>query len=493
MKIKEIQIKKFRNLSDIKIEFAPGLNGIAGQNGTSKTSLLGLVGHIFNFNKKYKTLLGKSFHTEVSEIFRFAYPDYDKAGEHQWIVEFDNGKKSSAVSYDRIEKDKKKNIRIRVGKSSKGEGKINFPVIYLGMGRLFPLTLEKEITNNDSSLSEYESNHFSDLHNEILLIDEVVTPESITSVNKSFYAPKTELYNHLGNSAGQDNIGQIISALISFKRLQKDLGNKYIGGILLIDELDASLFPAAQIQLIKKLNQKAKELKLQIFFTTHSLEILSEVKKFPDSQVIFLDKSHGRIKPVYDLDIEELKENLLVLGPEALKHVKKKKYVYVEDKEAVDMLKNILTKEIKSNISVFATKLGQNVLKDIAKKKIPDFKNSVIVLDGDTNNGQISNVICLPGLYGPDRLIYELLKEIPASHDLWKKKRAYDKQFCFKNLSNIETSTDDSRKRIKIKNWYKEQSKYWGVNNGLVWKMWILENKNVVERFINEFKKKITS
>lgn len=489
MKIKEIEIKKFRNLSTIKLQFGAKLNAIAGQNGTSKTSLLGLVGHIFSYDKKHKTLLGKNFHTEFSEIFRFAYPDYDKAGDHQWIVKFDNNKQASAVSYDRIEKDKKNNIRIRVGKSARGEGKIKFPVIYLGMGRLFPLTLEKEITNNNSVLDTNEIKYFSDLHNEILLLDEVIIPESITSSSKSFYAPKTDLYNHLGNSAGQDNIGQIITALISFKRLQKDLGDKYTGGILLIDELDASLFPAAQIKLVEKLNQKALELNLQIFFTTHSLEILSEVTKLKNSAVIFLDKSCGSITPRHNLDYDELRENLLVLGPDALKQLIKKKHVYVEDQEAVDMLKNILNKEERNNINIFPTKLGNNFLKEIAKKKIPDFKNSVIILDGDSTDGNISNVICLPGQHGPDRLIYDLLKKLPQTHDLWKKKRAYDKQFCFKNLNTLDSSTDQSKNRDKLKKWYKEQSKHWGTNNSMVWKIWISENKEIVDKFVIQIKK----
>ena len=88
---------------------------------------------------------------------------------------------------------------------------------------------------------------------------------------------KTENYGHLGNSAGQDNIGQIISSLISFKRLKEKLKKDYKGGILLIDEVDATLYAAAQIKLIKVLNRFAKSLNLQVVFTTHSIEILEYI------------------------------------------------------------------------------------------------------------------------------------------------------------------------------------------------------------------------
>jgi hypothetical protein len=448
-----------------------------------------LIGHIFTFNKDYKTLSGKNYFTDFSEIFRLAYPDFDRAGEHIWNTKFDTNKDIPAISYDRKEKGKKEAIRIRVGKSERGSGKIKLPVIYLGMGRLFPLTLEENIVNNKSVLTERENKEFVDLHNEILLIvDEQIIPESITSSSKSFYAPKSNLYNHLGNSAGQDNIGQIITALLSFKRLQKELGDNYTGGILLIDELDASLFPAAQMKLVEKLDKKARELNLQIFFTTHSLEVLTETAKKRDSKIIYLDKNSGKIKPFYNLDVEELKKDLLVLGPDALKEIRRKKFVYCEDNEASDMLKCILPKEIKSSIEIFPTKLGKDQLKDIAKKKIPDFKKSLIVLDGDTNNGKISNVICLPGNFGPDRLIYDFLKTV--SPEVFSQiKSGYTKQYCFRDVSTLDSSIDNARTRDKLKLWYKDQKSNWGRSANNVWKLWISQNSDSIDEFIEKFRK----
>jgi len=491
MKITTIEIKKFRNLVDMNINFANRLNAIAGQNGTSKTSILGLIGHIFTFDKNKKTLSNKNFYTDFSEIFRFAYPDYDKAGHHIWNTKFDLKKDVPAVSYDRKEGGKKESIRIRVGKSTKGSGKIKLPVIYLGMGRLFPLALENGIKCNSSILTEKEIKEFIDLHNEILLIiDDDVMPESITCANKSFYAAKTKIYNHLGNSAGQDNIGQIITALISFKRLQNSQGDSYKGGILLIDELDASLFPAAQMKLVEKLYKKSLELNLQIFFTTHSLEVLSETAKQKDSKIIYLDKNGETIKPKYDLDIDELKKDLLVLGPDALKTIKRKKYLYCEDDEGVDMLNCILPKEIKKNINIFSTKLGNSQLKDVAKKKIPDFAKSIIVLDGDSSNGKIENVICLPGKFGPDRLIYDFLKKLDSS-DFELIRHTYTKQFCFKNANSLFSSSDVIKTRDKLKKWYKEQRKNWGKSSANVWKLWAKQNEEDVKKFNEEILKLI--
>ncbi|KAA8788083.1 ATP-binding protein, partial [Lactobacillus crispatus] len=71
--------------------------------------------------------------------------------------------------------------------------------------------------------------------------------------------------------------GQIIEAVLSFEMLKKQLGKSYIGGILAIDEIDATLHPAAQNRLIDWLLKKSKELKLQIVFTTHSLTLLEHL------------------------------------------------------------------------------------------------------------------------------------------------------------------------------------------------------------------------
>ena len=490
MKISKIKIKKFRKLEDVDIFCTKRLNAIAGQNGTHKTSILGLIGHIFTSPTKTKTLLGKKFETQFSDVFKFSYPDYDESGEHEWIIEFTDGSKKEALSYDRIEKGKKKSLRIRVGKSSSGSGKLHLPVVYLGMSRLFPLASEdeKDLKSELSTLTKEEAAEFEVLHNEILLMNERIESELIKCKSKEFYVTKTKTYNHLGNSAGQDNLGQIVSALLSFKRLRNEMGDKYKGGILLIDEIDASLYPAAQMKLIEKLYEKSLELNLQIFYTTHSLEVLEETQKKRDSSIIFLNNSYGPIESHHNLDLLELKQNLFVLDPDVLKHTLSKRYVYCEDDEAVDLLKNILPKEIiKNKIKIFPTKLGDNFLKEIAKKNIPDFKKSLIILDGDSKKTNIKNVLYLPGKYGPDKLIFDTLKSLDKNNPFWKRIPGYTYQYCFRNFS----LTSNIKSRKKIKEWYKKQKKHWGRLGVYAWKIWIKDNKEEIDNFVKELKKRI--
>jgi len=151
------------------------------------------------------------------------------------------------------------------------------------------------------------------------------------------------------------------------------------------------------------------------------------------------------------------------------------------------MLRNILNTDTKKHIEIFETKLPNTTLKEIAKKNIPDFKNSIIALDGDSSAGNLKNIIILPGSKGPDELIYEILKKLPDNDNFWNKTEGYTKQFCFKDCMSIDSTSDKSKKRVKLKNWYISQKKYWGRSSSYVWKLWISKNEDTVKDFSAKF------
>ena len=82
MKIKYIFIEKFRDIENLKLNFGQKVTFIAGSNGTSKTSLLGLIAQPFSYrnyiyNEKlhkktsqivYRTITNKPFETKFSDI-----------------------------------------------------------------------------------------------------------------------------------------------------------------------------------------------------------------------------------------------------------------------------------------------------------------------------------------------------------------------------------------------------------------------------------------
>ena len=53
--LKKLNIRKFRALNNVDIEFGTHITVICGKNGTSKSSILGIAAQIFNFENDYTT------------------------------------------------------------------------------------------------------------------------------------------------------------------------------------------------------------------------------------------------------------------------------------------------------------------------------------------------------------------------------------------------------------------------------------------------------
>lgn len=109
-------------------------------------------------------------------------------------------------------------------------------------------------------------------YNEIL--PDSISEKEVINITKDIDKNRTIIHMPLNKtlpetqSVGQDNIGYIVSALVDFY-LHKQRTENYNGGILCIDEIDASLHPNAQLRLFDLLDRLSEELELQIFVTTH--------------------------------------------------------------------------------------------------------------------------------------------------------------------------------------------------------------------------------
>ncbi len=255
MKIERVNIRRFRGFKEQEFELGSQLTAIAGQNGTQKSTLLGMITQTFSIpqeNPMYgeKPLCGGSYRSAFSDKFRLS-PIFDKPKEHEWTLIFDNGQQFEIES---IVRTGDPNVRFwQKGSRGKGDGYIQFPTIFLSLKRLVPLAEEKIVKTDDTLLTPTEVARFKELHNRILISNtEITSTTGLSSTNKQSMGVSTALYDWNQNSMGQDNLAKIILALFSFNRL-KDKYPSYQGGILAIDELDATMYPASQVELLKVL------------------------------------------------------------------------------------------------------------------------------------------------------------------------------------------------------------------------------------------------
>ncbi len=154
------------------------------------------------------------------------------------------------ISIRRPTKANPNDIRFWNAKSkAKGTGYVQLPVYYLSLGRLFPIGETGKTKNIDIELTDEENTYFVKKYKELLSIQEsnnaVATMEKADS-KRTFVGINDSTHDVFTNSAGESNIGKIILAILSFKRLKEKYKKDYKGGILLIDELDATLYGYSQ-------------------------------------------------------------------------------------------------------------------------------------------------------------------------------------------------------------------------------------------------------
>lgn len=501
MIISKVKIEKFRKFSNVEFSLGKKITIIAGQNGTMKTTLLGLIGHPFSLtNKEYeihkaRTIDGYAFGSKFNEKLVLSHI-HENAGDHRYTLYFTNndiysGKDFySAKTIARRENGKLPGLRIwsAVG-NEKGMNFVQIPVIYLSLKRLVPVGEEKAKTSN-SKLSSDEIELFKSFHNEILLLGDTIEDiEYVKSSNKSSLGVKTAIYNSLTNSAGQDNVGKILLAILSFGRLQKEYPNDYKGGILLIDELDATMFPRSQEQLIKSLFHFSTKYKIQIICTTHSLSTLNAVmdKKYAqDSAVLYLRaRSTGIIvdeNPPYD----KIRDDLTVSV--SSKAVPQKIRLYCEDNEAFVFFSGLIPQEYKSRLTMMKkVRLGAGNLLELSRKKIPEFCSNIVVLDGDQNpKHRPPNFCILPGDgLSPEKMFFQFLKKLPDIDEFWDKPvGGYSQQVCFRDYTG-----QNPNNREEFKKWFNTQarSRHWGRGCIKLINRWKKDNEAIAEAFIKQF------
>lgn len=503
--IKGIEVSRFRAMYDLKFELGQLITVIAGQNGTSKSTILGMLGQPFGLRNK-QTIFGKSFSTKFTDIFNIS-PEHDVPGEHLYYVDFNDeaisgsqGQHIQVKSFKRPAKDRS-SIRFVTGISrAKGEGNIDYPVIYLGLKRTNPVGEVLNPQAEQTDFSEEEIIQFSQWYSRVMVDQE----KTIGVVRMSKHRQKETLlvntasYDFLANSAGQDNLGQILGALISFERLASLLGEEYRGGLLLIDELDVTLFPSSQVRLFDLLKEQAATLKLQVVFTTHSMTLLEKAigetqAKGDAVKVLYLKKRESGIKLTIDPPIEEIQADLMVVPLRPKKDFKVE--VWCEDNEAKWVLGRIMSARLKRKCDLVSANLSCGELGELAVRNIASLRYVCFVVDADSNKGAAKRIrdcsrrFVLPGGgKSPEQSIYDLLCGLSDEDVFWANSRQYTKQVMLTRFMDLKREFECSggvKERKLYKKWFKTEKEegLWGPNGSLVASLWKDRYKSEIQDF----------
>ena len=500
--VKYLEIEKFRLFKNKKIRFGKKITILAGQNATGKSTILGLVGSSCEFKEK-SLVFNKQFKAKFEELFK-ASPEKDKSGTIGKIVFTDN-EFSEEVDYRFLRiswQDHKKRFRVipfkeiydPINKKKKRtDAKFTKPVLYLGLSRLFPLGEGNESNFKELKLDEEDKKWLIAKYNYILSNNENIRTigktNKMIAKNKYAIGIETEKYDFLANSAGQDNLGQILLNLLSLKKL-----NFVNGGVFLIDEFDATLHISAQIRLYETLYEIAEKHNIQIIFTTHSLSFLKYIypkiefndnEKNNNIELVYFTTANGILEVLKNPNIYLIENDLKISSGYKLNS---KISVFSEDAEAQFFIENILEDYI-TKFKLIKAKLSCDVLMNLRKHDPKYFSNTIIILDGDYKKQipkNYKNIIKLPGSYRPEKVLYDYLISLPPEHDYWNVCKEYP-DYGFSRRYFLERGPDkyNGKESEQYKKWFQDNLEGFKVTQ--LMKFWIDDNRNVVDKFINDF------
>lgn len=437
-KIDAIEIENFRTLKNRVLTLGKNLTIISGKNGTMKTTLMGLIAHPFTSDSV--DCFGNQLKTPLSEVFRLSLKYDDDYNYNILLTSKKNEKIKEKVTID----ERGGRHRIVVSGHEKGDGNFIFNTSFLSLSRLRPIIETKAEEQKNIELNAEEKEDLKKFYGYIFLQTDKNDYIAVSDNNKKkTFGPSgaSATYDFNSISSGEDNLGSIFNTLLSFQRTRKT-------GLICIDEIESSLHPSAQVNLISYLNKWSKQHNIQIVFTTHSLHIIQylylnmkeELEKH-NIMINFISFSHSGSDKNYEIiknpDYALAYKELTLKSPQEVSQ-QYKTTVYCEDDVAKHMLRSILGTKICKFIEI-QHNLDESDNPGTAKKTLISMCKNIptilyktkafVVLDGDVPDQEVVRIrdkklfmrLPEPDLYPLEKRIIIYLLQLEAKDPLFEK------------------------------------------------------------------------
>jgi predicted ATPase len=518
----------FRKLGNISIDFASRMTLIAGHNGIGKSTILGLVANTFGLTGggSPKSYFGDPFSANIERIVYLALTEVDESQKDPAstpiVTAWVNGsevKKRCSMTRRSIHK-RARVVPRTVDKAEDDtvgqDAKIPLPTIYLGMRRLASAgeADEKEVASNKLNMHPDDSALMVAFVSSV--IDDVklntdVTYQTIKGSRKKTAQPGYTQHDALAVSMGQDSLGSMATALVSFNQLKRDMGDAYPGGLLVIDEMDVGFHPHAIEKLAKSLKKYANQLDLQIIATTHSPRLVEAVHPdgdgnayAPDKVIYLIDTKYPRL--AIDQSLRAMRSDMAMTpdGQKPTKKVKPTLTVYFEDDESAQFCASLIPRAKKATLSKkYGVRInwvplgigGPNLIKLPEKESL--FLDRILIVDADTKMYQRAmirgNTVKLPNVTGtsgvarsPENTIKQFLRDISNTPGGPLRQALMDLKTTNPSTNKVyanffQDKDGESTDREKTKIWWKKhwtKLKNWGVIE-----QWAVVYKAEVDKF----------
>jgi energy-coupling factor transporter ATP-binding protein EcfA2 len=530
IKTTEIRFKpenSFRKFKNLTIPLASRITLICGHNGVGKSTILGLLSSLSGITQgEEKSYFGKRFDASIAEIVYIDHASEVEAPKAagtlaepivqykidgvELLKECSLTRRGNAARARVVARNLPHKQFIHAGIKVGPDAKVPLPTIFLGMVRMLPVGESPDSRVQNNMAEEW---HEDDVTFMLDIVKRVIPGAGAAignlSVNRIKNTSKlsthpTYPYGPRSVSLGQDSLGAIVTALASFRRIKRNLGDDYPGGLLIIDELDASLHPHAIGVLVAVLRKAADDLKLQIVATSHSTRLIEAVHPegkggMGKDNVIYLRNTRA---PEYDPDfsLADILNDMDLTPPRAKPKPSEIK-IYFEDNEACEVF-NLITrkdfiKELQEKYDVLIKPMPLGIgCSSLALLPSKDhyFKTVVLIVDADGTRPKAIplNLVDLPGEkdkngkgLSPERTLIKYIRELVGDakdkHPLaWADQRL--KKTSQDNLeANLLVGFDDPLDRKIAKSWWNEKKVYlerWGL-----YQIWAKVNPDLITEY----------
>ncbi len=502
LKLVGVDIENFRSFHNVNFNIGRKITAISGQNGVGKSNLVSLIASGSGLNRKAN--FGSNFQPEFYSFFNIdtaenysqyaLYLKYEEDGKPGSVVKKLTFKDDTATQRGIRIIPRTSNYGLGVGyKEAEDQAKANFgvggaarvsvPTIYLSISRLYPLGERRDTVTitpikKTNKLYQKEADaKFREWYN-FVIPGSIRNGATLSMVEKKT-SSRASLYMDmertptLSQSVGQDNIGNIVSALVDVYILSKQTDD-YTGAIICIDEVEVSLHPDTQLRLLTLFNKLSNDLDIQFVVSTHSLTILKELlkqqeKNGSDFAVIYLKNpsapmvtqhhsyellkadllgqtTFDRPKPKIYFE-DEVGQHIFQLLVRSLSH----QYETLENSNGLrgmgtpidaTLLKHKIAplerfRNVEPNLIQIVMKLGCEELLKIATKDASYFGRVIFLLDSDarykdpaqkpkvrdyllskydangiTDRQHAPNICFLPNYFAPESYLYRIIFEL---------------------------------------------------------------------------------
>lgn len=406
-----------RGIKSLRMDFDYPVTFFTGQNGAGKSTLLALAALAYHGVPGHVASLAKSWtEHEEGDFTYFTFRDFFHRGPGDPAV------KDVILTWRYDDKAPEVSLEKKTEKWMRYERRPKRAVEFLGISRAVPpIELSYLRSNFNADIAGISPAQLTDATRKV--VEKILGRKypKVEEINrKKFTIRRTSEsgYTSFNMGAGEDSL---IALLAQLSQLPK-------GSLVVIDEIETALHPAAQRKLVEALLQLSWDRKLQIIGSTHSHHIIDNLPRVARKLIVREQEAHRIVSsPTTMLALSEISEQQ-----------NKELLIICEDPFAASLLTTALSAHLRKRVDIQACGAKSELARYARSHlRVASKARCLIVWDGDVPHKEAEGYLnsakaqipdadvgidarlswtCLPGTVSPEQWALDIAQSDGLAH-----------------------------------------------------------------------------